>query len=58
MEKLLLQPKEVEVDGQRVANQSVADLIQVDRYLASKKAVRGRRCPLQITRMASGGGAL
>ena len=56
MEKLLLQPKVMEVDGQRVENHSVADLIEVDRYLASKKAVRGRRCPLMITKMASGGG--
>jgi len=58
MDKMLLQPKVVEVDGQRVENHSVADLIQVDRYLASKNAVRGKRCPLRITRMASGGGAL
>jgi hypothetical protein len=56
MEKLLLQPKVMEVDGQRVENHSIADLIQVDRYLASKKAVRGKRCPLRITKMAAGGG--
>ena len=56
MDKMLLQPKVVEVDGQRVENHSVADLIEVDRYLASKNAVRGRRCPLMITRMAAGGG--
>ena len=56
MEKLLLQPKVMEVDGQRVENHSVADLIEVDRDLASKKATRGRRCPLRITKMASGGG--
>jgi hypothetical protein len=55
MEKLLLQPKAVEVDGQRVENHSPSDLIEVDRYLASKKALRSGRCPLRFTRMASGG---
>lgn len=55
MENLLLQPKVVEVDGQRVENQSVSDLVQVDRYLASKKATRSGRCPLRITKMAAGG---
>jgi len=56
MEKLLLQPKVMEVDGQKVENQSVADLIEVDRYLASKTATRGNRCPLRFTKMAAGGG--
>ena len=55
MEKLLLQPKVIEVDGQRVENPNVADLIEVDRYLASKNATRGRRCPLKVTHMAAGG---
>lgn len=54
-EQLLTQPKVVEVDGQRVENQSVGDLIKVANYLASKEAVKGRRCPLRITKMASGG---
>lgn len=55
VEKLLLQPKVVEVDGQRVENQSIGDLVQLDRYLASKKAAGSRRCPLRITHMAAGG---
>jgi len=58
MEELLLQPKVMEVDGQRVENHSIADLIEADRYLAAKKATRGKRCPLRITKMASGGGVL
>jgi len=55
MDKMLLQPKVVEVDGQRVENHSVADLIEVDRYLASKNATRGRRCPVRLTKMVAGG---
>ena len=43
-EKMLAQPKEVEVDGQRVENQSVGDLLKVASYFASKRATSGRRC--------------
>ena len=58
MERLLTSPKEVEVDGQRVANQSVGDLIKVASYLASKNALKGRKLPIRITKMAAGGGAI
>ena len=58
MEKLLTSPKEVEVDGQRVTNQSLGDLIKVANYLASKNALKGRRLPIRITKMAAGGGAV
>ena len=57
-ERMLAQPKAVEVDGQRVENHSPKDLIELDRYLAAKKAARARRSPLRITRMAAGGAAL
>lgn len=57
-EKMLAQPKEVEVDGQRVENQSVGDLLKVASYFASKRAMSGRRCPLRITKMAAGGAIL
>ena len=58
MERLLTSPKEVEVDGQRVTNQSVGDLIKVASYLASKNALKGRKLPIRITKMAAGGGAI
>ena len=58
MERLLTSPKEVEVDGQRVTNQSVGDLIKVANDLASKNALKGRRLPIRITKMAAGGGAI
>ena len=57
-EKMLAQPKVVEVDGQRVENQSVDDLLKVASYFASKQATSGRKCPLRITKMKSGGAAL
>lgn len=57
-EKLLTQPKVVEVDGQRVENHSVGDLIEVAKFLASKNATRRRKCPLRVTKMASGGAVL
>jgi hypothetical protein len=57
-EKMLAQPKVVEVDGQRVENQSVGDLIKVASFFASKRATSGRRCPLRITKMKSGGAVI
>ena len=57
-EQMLAQPKAVEVDGQRVENQSVGELLKVAKYFASKSAVSGRRCPLRITKMAAGGAAI
>lgn len=57
-EKMLTEPKAVEVDGQRVENQSVGDLIKVAKYFASKAATSSRRCPLRISKMAAGGGAI
>ena len=57
-ERMHAQPKAVEVDGQRVENQSVGDLLKVAKYLASKSATSGRRCPLRITKMAAGGAAI
>ena len=54
---LLLSPKKVEVDGQVVENHSAADLIKLLNYYASKEALKGRRLPIRITKMAAGGGA-
>ncbi|MBQ3807124.1 MAG: hypothetical protein II840_04130 [Kiritimatiellae bacterium] len=58
MENLLLSPKKVEVDGQVVENHSAADLIKLLNYYASKDALKGKRLPIRITKMAAGGGAL
>ena len=58
MERLLTSPKEVEVDGQRVTNQSMAYIVKAAQFLASKNALKGRKLPIRITKMASGGGVL
>lgn len=57
MERLLTSPKEVEVDGQRVVNQSIKDLVDAANHLASKEALKKRGFPVRITLMKSGGGA-
>ena len=54
-EKMLAQPKEVEVDGQRVENQSVGDLLRVARYFASKDALSGRTTRSRSARKSSTG---
>ena len=58
MENLLLSPKKVEVDGQVVENHSAADLIKLLNYYASKDALKRKRLPIRITKMAAGGGAI
>ena len=55
---LLLSPKKVEVDGQVVENHSAADAIKLLNYYASRDALKGRKLPIRITKMASGGGAI
>ena len=57
-EKMLAQPKVVEVDGQRVESQSVGDRLKVANFFASKQATSGRRCPLRITKMKPGGAVI
>lgn len=52
---LASQPKEVEVDGQRVQNHSLADQIKLDKYLASKQAQANGRRGFRITKMLPGG---
>ena len=48
------QPKSVEIDGQKVEQHSLKDQIAMDRYLASKLAMkRGRG--FRVTKMKSGG---
>ena len=50
----LNQPKSVEIDGQKVEQHSLKDQIAMDRYLASKLAMkRGRG--FRVTKMKSGG---
>lgn len=43
-------PAEAEVDGQRVRQQSLADLIEGDRYLRSKAATRKSHRGLMATK--------
>ena len=44
------QPKSVEIDGQKVEQHSLKDQIEMDRYLASKKAPRSGR-GFRLTKM-------
>ena len=55
---LLLSPKKVEVDGQVVENHSAADAIKLLNYYASRDALKKRRLPIRIDKMAAGGAIL
>lgn len=55
LEEIALQPKVVEVDGQRMENHSLKDQIELDRYLASKKATLGRARGFRVSKLVAGG---
>ncbi|MEG1880406.1 MAG: hypothetical protein RR145_03710 [Oscillospiraceae bacterium] len=40
IEQMAAQPKMIDIDGQKVENHNVKDLIEVDRYLEAKKAAK------------------
>lgn len=48
-------PKSVEIDGQKVEQHSLKDQMEVDKYLASKKAMKSRNSGLRITKMSHSG---
>lgn len=48
-------PKSAEVDGQRVEQHSLDDVIKTDKYLASKKAAKSRMSGLKLTKMSHSG---
>ena len=48
-------PKSAEVDGQKVEQHSLPDLIAADEYLASKKAIKSRTSGLKISKLSHSG---
>ena len=44
-------PKSAESDGQKVEQHSIADQIEADRYLNSKKAMKKRNLGLKVIRI-------
>ncbi|MDD3546447.1 MAG: hypothetical protein PHG96_13970 [Kiritimatiellae bacterium] len=48
-------PRSAEVDGQRVEQHSLSDMIKADGYLASKKAMKSRSSGLKFTKMKHSG---
>ena len=48
-------PKSAEVDGQKVEQHGLSDLIKADQYLASKKAVKSRTSGLKFAKMSHSG---
>ena len=54
--KIATSPKSAEVDGQKVSAHPLSEVIEADRYLASKKATSGKAGRgFRITKMAAGG---
>ncbi len=48
-------PKSVEIDGQRAEGRPLTELIEADRYLSAKRAMRSRKGGIRITKMSSSG---
>jgi len=57
IEENALGPKSVESDGQKVEQHSIADLIEADRYLNSKKAMKKKGLGIKISKLVPPGGA-
>ena len=47
--------KSAQVDGQRVEQHALTDIIQADKYLASKKAAKSRTGGLKFTKLSHSG---
>ena len=48
-------PKSAEIDGQKVEQHGLSDLIKADQYLALKKAVKSRTSGLKFAKMSHSG---
>ncbi len=48
-------PKSVEIDGQSAEGRPITELIEADRYLASKRAMKSRKGGIRIAKMSSSG---
>ena len=48
-------PKSAEVDGQKVEQHSLKELIEADRYVTSKKAIKSRNSGLKISKLSHSG---
>ena len=48
-------PRSAEVDGQKVEQHSLPDLIAADEYLASKKAIKSRTSGLKFSKLSHSG---
>ena len=55
LEEKLNQPKKVEIDGQKVEQYDLSDVIEFDRYLESKMAVKRRGSGLRISKLEASG---
>lgn len=50
-----LAPKSAEVDGQKIENHSIADLIEAAKFAAASRAVKSGRLGLRFAKMVHGG---
>lgn len=57
LQQAMMQPKRVEVDGKTVEQHNLSDMIAMDKYVESKKALKRRGLGIRFTKMESGGGA-
>jgi hypothetical protein len=48
-------PKSAEVDSQKVEQHSLKELIEADRYVTSKKAMKSRNSGLKISKLSHSG---
>lgn len=55
LENAMLQPKKVVIDDKTVEQHSLDEVIAMDRYVQSKKALRKRTLGIRFGKMSAGG---
>ena len=55
LEDAMSKPKKVEIDGKVVENNSLSDVIALDRYMRTVKASRKSRHGFRVSRMEASG---
>jgi hypothetical protein len=55
LEQAAASPRSTSIDGESVTEHSLSEQIELDRYLAAKKAAARKRPPIRLTKIIPGG---
>ena len=55
LEQVMLQPQKVEVDGKEVWHHDLDQVVALDKYIQSKRAMKKRGCGIRFSKLEAGG---